>query len=646
MKLDTEARSAKLSDGEELRFGQAVLATGANVRRLRVDGGALDGIHYLRALGNADAIRAAAADVEHVVLIGGSYIACEVAASLTAQGKRCTLLAAERLPLSLGFGRAAGEFFGALLREKGIDWVGGDALARFEGDERVERVVTESGRTIEAELVVMGTGVVPDVMLARSAGLALGESGGIACSDTLETSVPGIWAAGDACEYDSTVHGRRLRVEHWEVARAQGAAVAAAVRGEAAPYTEIPYFWSDLADWCSLEYVGPAQQLGRRGAARRPRERRVHDLLPRRRPPGGGADRRPLGRPRRGARAARAGDARRRFRARRALSTLPGHAGSARAAGPRPLRRLWRRRRRRATPPRAAAGRSGPRPASRAPRSPPRASATTCTSSAASSGAAARRPARSSATTSRATAGRASPTCRSRSTTRRPSATAGASTSSAATATRARLTRETSVLLRYDPGRDGWRRLASMPTARGALAAGVIRGRIYAVGGANAGGNALATLEVYDVRRDRWRSAPPMRLAREHLAAAVAGGRFYALAGRATGAGNFRAVEAYDPRARRWRRVPDMAKARGGIAAATVGRRIIVVGGEEAAGTIAEVERYDPRTRRWRRLPDMPTPRHGLGAVARGDQVLVFEGGDEPGYAFTPTLEVLSAGSC
>jgi 3-phenylpropionate/trans-cinnamate dioxygenase ferredoxin reductase subunit len=260
MKLDTQARTAKLSSGDEVRFGQAVFATGANVRRLRVDGGALDGIHYLRTLGNADAIREAAGDAEHVVLVGGSYIACEVAASLTAQGRRCTLVAAERLPLSVGFGRAAGEFFGALLRERGIDWDGDDAVARFEGSTRVERVVTESGRSIDAEMIVMGTGVVPDVMLARSAGLALGETGGIACSDTLETSVPGIWAAGDACEYRSAVHGRRLRVEHWEVARAQGAAVAAALRGEAAPYTEIPYFWSDLADWCTLEYVGPAER--------------------------------------------------------------------------------------------------------------------------------------------------------------------------------------------------------------------------------------------------------------------------------------------------------------------------------------------------------------------------------------------------
>jgi 3-phenylpropionate/trans-cinnamate dioxygenase ferredoxin reductase component len=247
MKLDPGARTAKLSSGEELSFEHAVLATGANVRRLRVDGSDLEGIHYLRTLGNSDAIRADAADAENVVLVGGSYIACEVAASLTAEGKRCTLVMPEQGPLSLG-----------------IDWVASDGLGRFEGAaERVQRVVTESGREIPADVVVMGTGVVPDVMLARSAGLQLVESGGIECSATLATSADRVWAAGDACSYDSMVHGRRLRVEHWEVARAQGVAVAHAILGEERAYDEIPYFWSDLADWCTLEYVGPADSWDR-----------------------------------------------------------------------------------------------------------------------------------------------------------------------------------------------------------------------------------------------------------------------------------------------------------------------------------------------------------------------------------------------
>jgi 3-phenylpropionate/trans-cinnamate dioxygenase ferredoxin reductase component len=260
MKLDPSARTAQLSAGGQISFDRAVLATGANVRRLRVDGADLDGIHYLRALGNADAIRADAEDAERVVLVGGSYIACEVAASLTVQGKRCTLLMPEDGPLSLGFGPTAAAFFAGVLRDHGVDWVAGEGLGRFEGDGRVSRVVTESGRVLDTDMVVMGTGVAPDVMLARSAGLELGETGGVACSATLETSAEGIWAAGDTCEYDSVVHRRRLRIEHWEVARAQGAAVAGYLQGASEPYDEVPYFWSDLADWCTLEYVGPAAQ--------------------------------------------------------------------------------------------------------------------------------------------------------------------------------------------------------------------------------------------------------------------------------------------------------------------------------------------------------------------------------------------------
>jgi 3-phenylpropionate/trans-cinnamate dioxygenase ferredoxin reductase subunit len=255
MKLDTDARTAKLSNKEEVGYGSAVLATGANVRRLRVPGAELEGIHYLRALGNADAIRSEASEADRVVLVGGSYIACEVAASLTQMGKRCTLVMTEDAPMSLGFGEQVGGFVAGLLRGRGIELVTGDSLAGFVGEGRVGAVETESGRVVDADMVVMGTGAMPDVMLARSAGLSLGESGGVACSSTLATSVDGVWCAGDACEYDSVLHGRRTRIEHWEVARAQGKAAAAAVAGRASDFVEVPYFWSDLADWATLEYV-------------------------------------------------------------------------------------------------------------------------------------------------------------------------------------------------------------------------------------------------------------------------------------------------------------------------------------------------------------------------------------------------------
>jgi N-acetylneuraminic acid mutarotase len=199
---------------------------------------------------------------------------------------------------------------------------------------------------------------------------------------------------------------------------------------------------------------------------------------------------------------------------------------------------------------------------------------------------------------------------------------------------------ESAALLRYDPARDRWSRLPPMPTPRAALAVGVIGNRLYAAGGA-AGGRALTTLEVFDLRRRRWRSGPPLRVAREHLAGAVSGRAFYVLAGRAAGRGNFAVAERYVPATRRWERLPAMRKPRGGIAAAAVGGDVVVLGGEEAAGTIAAVERYQPARRRWTMLPAMRTPRHGLGAVAWRGNVYAIEGGPKPGLFFSDVVERL-----
>lgn len=256
--LDPEARSARLQSGEEVGFGKALIATGAMVNILRVDGAQLEGIHYLRAFGNADSIRDDVAGAEHVVLIGGSYIGAEVAASLTAMGKPCTILMIEDVVLSGGFGTEVGRYFHELLEARGVTIFGGETLAAFEGDERVGRVLTESGLEIECDAVVVGAGARPDTMLARRAGLEVGD--GITCDAALETSVEGIFAAGDCCSYESRIHGRRLRVEHWDVAFNQGAHAARGMLGDKRPYEVVPYFFSDLADWASLSYVGPAER--------------------------------------------------------------------------------------------------------------------------------------------------------------------------------------------------------------------------------------------------------------------------------------------------------------------------------------------------------------------------------------------------
>ncbi len=257
MSLDVGERIAKIQGGEEVRFEKLLLATGAMVNILRVDGAELEGIHYLRAFGNSDAIREEAWRAERAVLIGGSYIGCEVAASLVEMGVECTIVMQEEVALSNGFGEEAGRFFQEVLESKGVEFVGGSALGSLRGDGRIGAVVTADGRELECDFCVVGAGVRPDVMLAQRAGLDVAD--GIVCDARLETSVEGIFAAGDCCSYESEVHGRRLRVEHWDVALQQGRHAAKAMLGASDPYTAIPYFFSDLSDWTSLEYVGPAR---------------------------------------------------------------------------------------------------------------------------------------------------------------------------------------------------------------------------------------------------------------------------------------------------------------------------------------------------------------------------------------------------
>jgi len=254
--LDLGTRTAKVQGEGEVEFGKALLGTGARVNILRLEGAQLDGIHYLRAFKNSDEIAEEAEDADHVVLVGGSYIACEVAATLAAKGKACTCVMLEEVALTRSFGEEAGRYFHDVLESHGVELIGGEAAKEFFGEGRVAGVRTESGREVEGDLVVVGAGVHPETMLAERAGLEV--DNGVVCDRRLESSAEGVFAAGDVCSYDSVVHGRRLRVEHWDVSFQQGRYAARAMLGETEPYAEVPYFFSDLADWASLEYVGPA----------------------------------------------------------------------------------------------------------------------------------------------------------------------------------------------------------------------------------------------------------------------------------------------------------------------------------------------------------------------------------------------------
>ena len=219
----------------------------------------------------------------------------------------------EEVALSRTFGAEAGGWFQRLIESKGVEFHGGEELDAFEGDGRVSAVVTKSGLSIECDLVVVGAGVRADAMLAQRAGLEVDD--GIVCDSKLRTSVEGIYAAGDCCSYDSVVHGRRLRVEHWDVAMQQGIHAAGNMLGDDRDYEVVPYFFSDLADWAGLEYVGPAvdwdEEVWRgdrdkgefsvwylQGRSRRRRPQRRSPRRPRRSPPSARRRRRRLRRPR------------------------------------------------------------------------------------------------------------------------------------------------------------------------------------------------------------------------------------------------------------------------------------------------------------------------------------------------------------
>jgi 3-phenylpropionate/trans-cinnamate dioxygenase ferredoxin reductase subunit len=259
IEIDPDERRARLSNDEEVRFGQALLATGATPRRLVVEGSGLDGIHSLGTLADADALRDELADAEHVVTIGGSYVACEAAASLRALGRSCTIVMLEDDPMQEAFGSTAAHFLRGALEMQGITVLGGDAVDRYDGEAgHVRAVHTKAGRSLKADVVVVGVGVQPDATLGRNTGLRIGETGGLHCDASLRSSHPALFCAGDACEYDSVIHRRRLRVELQHAAAEQGATAARNMLGERQAHTAVPYSTAELADWVSLEYVGPA----------------------------------------------------------------------------------------------------------------------------------------------------------------------------------------------------------------------------------------------------------------------------------------------------------------------------------------------------------------------------------------------------
>jgi len=253
--LNAAARDVTLSTGERLGYDRLLLATGSEPRRLSVPGAELDGVHHLRTFADSDAIAAALQPGARAVIAGGGWIGMEVAASARQKGLDVTIVELEDVPLSRALGREAGLIYARLHREHGVQLHTGVAVARVEGEGRVERVVLADGRALDADMLVCGLGAIPRTVLAERAGLAV--ENGVVCDASLQTSDPHVFAAGDIANAEHPFYGRRVRVEHWANALNQPEVAAKAMLGKPATYDKLPYFFSDQYD-AGMEYRGLA----------------------------------------------------------------------------------------------------------------------------------------------------------------------------------------------------------------------------------------------------------------------------------------------------------------------------------------------------------------------------------------------------
>jgi 3-phenylpropionate/trans-cinnamate dioxygenase ferredoxin reductase subunit len=254
--IDPESRDVVLADGRRQPYERLLLATGSSPRRLDVPGADLPGVHYLRTVADADALRAAAAGARRVVVVGGGWIGTEVTASLRQLGLPVTMVTAGPLPLEAVLGREVATVYRDLHVEQGVRLVRG-RVAAIAGDRAAEAVELTDGMRLEGDLVVVGIGAGPRIELALAAGLEVDD--GIRVDEQLQSSHPGIFAAGDVAAAWHPRLATRLRVEHRDNAKRQGRAAARNMLGIAEAYTRLPFFYSDQYD-LGMEYRGYAPE--------------------------------------------------------------------------------------------------------------------------------------------------------------------------------------------------------------------------------------------------------------------------------------------------------------------------------------------------------------------------------------------------
>jgi NADPH-dependent 2,4-dienoyl-CoA reductase/sulfur reductase-like enzyme/nitrite reductase/ring-hydroxylating ferredoxin subunit len=251
--LDTKQKKITTEDGKTYEYGALLLATGADPVELPLEGASPSHVLYLRSFADSKAIVAKAMSAKQTVVVGASFIGLEVAASLRAREVAVHVVAPERVPMEKILGRTVGAFVRTLHESHGVVFHLGETVKHVDGN----RVTLSNGQTIGADFIVLGVGVQPSIALAEQGGLKMDR--GIAVDEYLETSAPGVFAAGDAARWPDPHSGERIRVEHWVVAERQGQTAARNMLGARERFDQVPFFWSQHYD-IAINYVGHAER--------------------------------------------------------------------------------------------------------------------------------------------------------------------------------------------------------------------------------------------------------------------------------------------------------------------------------------------------------------------------------------------------
>lgn len=246
VKIDRDAHTVRLDNGEELAYTKLALTTGARVRKLPVPGSGLDGVFYMRSADDAEHIRKHAIGARSAVIIGGGYIGLETAAVLRRMGLKVTVLEAFDRILRRVSTQEISAFFERIHKEEGVSFAKNIIVERIEGKQKVDSVVADNGTVFPADLVVIGIGVIPETDLAEKAGLTV--DNGIFVDRFCQTSDSDILAAGDCTEHTSAFYDRPVRLESVQNALDQAETAAHTIAGKSREYTQLPWFWSNQYD--------------------------------------------------------------------------------------------------------------------------------------------------------------------------------------------------------------------------------------------------------------------------------------------------------------------------------------------------------------------------------------------------------------